>query len=388
MTKRESKRTGSARIELLSAVTRPPLGGASRNGYSTARGPIIIEAMSTQSTSSWDLRSLPASLLVPLASLLLGALLMTPATAAERKLAIAIHGGAGVISRDQLGPDQGASYLQGLEEALDAGYAVLESGGSSLNAVITAVRLLEDNPLFNAGRGAVLNHEGRAELDASIMWGKDLSAGAVSGVQRIRHPIELARRVMENSPHVMLYGAGAEEFAATQGLEFVDNEWFITPTRRRQLERVLRGATQPRQELSGLGTVGAVAVDAAGNVAAATSTGGMTNKRWNRIGDAPIIGAGTYANNQSCAVSATGHGEYFIRSVVAYDVCALVEYRGLSLAEAADEVVQKKLRARGGEGGIIAVDPLGNVVLEFNSPGMFRGLRDSSGQRDVAIYEK
>jgi beta-aspartyl-peptidase (threonine type) len=313
---------------------------------------------------------------------------MTPATAAERKLAIAIHGGAGVISRDQLGPDQGASYLQGLEEALDAGYAVLESGGSSLNAVITAVRLLEDNPLFNAGRGAVLNHEGRAELDASIMWGKDLSAGAVSGVQRIRHPIELARRVMENSPHVMLYGAGAEEFAATQGLEFVDNEWFITPTRRRQLERVLRGATQPRQELSGLGTVGAVAVDAAGNVAAATSTGGMTNKRWNRIGDAPIIGAGTYANNQSCAVSATGHGEYFIRSVVAYDVCALVEYRGLSLAEAADEVVQKKLRARGGEGGIIAVDPLGNVVLEFNSPGMFRGLRDSSGQRDVAIYEK
>lgn len=312
----------------------------------------------------------------------------TSSSAAERKLAIAIHGGAGVISREQLGPDQGAIYLRGLEEALDAGYAVLETGGSSLDAVVAAVRLLEDNPLFNAGRGAVLNHEGIAELDASIMWGKDLSAGAVSGLRRIRHPIDLARRVMENSPHVMLYGAGAEEFAAMQNLEFVDNEWFITPTRRAQLERVLRGATKPRQELSGLGTVGAVAVDAEGNVAAATSTGGMTNKRWNRIGDAPIIGAGTYANNQSCAVSATGHGEYFIRSVVAHDVCALVEYRGLSLADAAREVVQKKLRERGGEGGIIAVDPQGNVVLEFNSPGMFRGMRDSSGLRSVAIYEK
>lgn len=316
------------------------------------------------------------------------ALATGPTLAAERKLAIAIHGGAGVISREQLGPDQGAIYLRGLEEALDAGYAVLEAGGSSLDAVVAAVRLLEDNPLFNAGRGAVLNHEGIAELDASIMWGKDLSAGAVSGLRRIRHPIDLARRVMENSPHVMLYGEGAEEFAAMHSLEFVDNEWFITPTRRAQLERVLRGATQPRQELSGLGTVGAVAVDAEGNVAAATSTGGMTNKRWNRIGDAPIIGAGTYANNRSCAVSATGHGEYFIRSVVAHDVCALVEYRGLSLADAAHEVVQKKLRERGGEGGIIAVDPQGNVVLEFNSPGMFRGMRDSSGLRSVAIYEK
>lgn len=306
----------------------------------------------------------------------------------ETMIAIAIHGGAGVIARDQLGPDNGAQYHRGLEEALDAGYAVLASGGSSLDAVSTAVRILEENPLFNAGRGAVLNHEGIAELDASIMNGKNLAAGAVAGLRRVRHPIDLARRVMENSPHVMLYGAGAEEFAAGQGLEFVPNEFFITPTRRQQLDRVLRGASKPKNELQGLGTVGAVAVDTAGNVAAATSTGGMTNKRWGRIGDAPIIGAGTYANNASCAVSATGHGEYFIRSVVAHDICALVEYKKLPLREAAREVVQRKLVERGGEGGIIAVSPRGEVVMEFNSPGMFRGMRDSGGRRMTAIYEE
>ncbi|MFZ9905215.1 MAG: isoaspartyl peptidase/L-asparaginase family protein [Steroidobacteraceae bacterium] len=306
----------------------------------------------------------------------------------KRPLAIAIHGGAGVIAREQLGPDDGASYRAGLAEALDAGYAVLERGGSSLDAVTTAVRILEDNPLFNAGRGAVLTHEGQAELDASIMTGHDLKAGAVAGVKRIRHPIDLARKVMEDSPHVMLYGAGAEEFASSRGFEFVPNESFITPQRQRQLERVLQGRTQPRNELSGLGTVGAVAIDAAGNLAAATSTGGMTNKRWGRIGDAPIIGAGTYANNASCAVSATGHGEYFIRSVVAYDVCALMEYKGYSLDRAATEVVKGKLVERGGEGGIIAVDRAGNIALEFNSPGMFRGMRDSAGRREIAIYEK
>jgi beta-aspartyl-peptidase (threonine type) len=308
-----------------------------------------------------------------------------PATA-PRRIAIAIHGGAGVIPRDQL-TDGGMVYRTGLEEALDAGYAVLEQGGSSLDAVTAAVRLLEDNPLFNAGRGAVLANDGRAYLDASIMDGKDLAAGAVTGVTTVRHPIDLARRVMEKSPHVMLAGDGAEEFAGLQGLERVPNEWFITPTRQRQLQRVLTGATAPRNELQGLGTVGAVAVDAAGNVAAATSTGGMTNKRWGRIGDAPIIGAGTYANNASCAVSATGHGEYFIRSVVAHDICALVEYKGWTLARAAREVVQGKLLRLGGEGGIIAVDPQGTVVLEFNSPGMFRGVRDSTGRRQVAIHE-
>ena len=310
------------------------------------------------------------------------------AAAKPRRLAIAIHGGAGVISREQLGPDGGAVYHAGLQEALDAGYAVLEKGGSSLDAVTTAVRILEDNPLFNAGRGAVLAHDGRAYLDASIMSGKDLAAGAVTGVTTVRHPIDLARRVMEDSPHVMLSGEGAEEFAGERGLERVPNEWFITPTRKQQLERVLRGATAPRNELQGLGTVGAVAIDAQGHLAAATSTGGMTNKRWGRIGDAPIIGAGTYANDASCAVSATGHGEHFIRSVVAHDICALVEYKGWSLQRAAAEVVKGKLVQRGGEGGIIAVDAKGEVVLEFNSPGMFRGMRDSSGRRMTAIYER
>ena len=339
------------------------------------------------------LRPLRHAALVAMASILTVSTAATAApSAAEqpatpRRLAIAVHGGAGVIAREQLGADGGAAYRQGLEAALDAGYAVLEAGGSSLDAVTTAVRLLEDNPLFNAGRGAVLAHDGRAYLDASIMSGKDLSAGAVTGVTTVRHPIDLARRVMEDSPHVMLSGEGAEEFAGLKGLERVPNDWFITPTRRQQLDRVLQGRSAPRNELQGLGTVGAVAVDARGDVAAATSTGGMTNKRWGRIGDAPIIGAGTYANNASCAVSATGHGEYFIRSVVAYDICALVEYRGWSLERAAKEVVQGKLVQRGGEGGIIAVDPQGNLVLEFNSPGMFRGLRDSSGRRMVGIYE-
>ena len=339
------------------------------------------------------LRPLRHAALVAMASILTMSTAATAAASAAeqlatpRRLAIAIHGGAGVIAREQLGADGGAAYRQGLEAALDAGYAVLEAGGSSLDAVTTAVRLLEDNPLFNAGRGAVLAHDGRAYLDASIMSGKDLSAGAVTGVTTVRHPIDLARRVMEDSPHVMLSGEGAEEFAGLKGLERVPNDWFITPTRRQQLDRVLQGRSAPRNELQGLGTVGAVAVDARGDVAAATSTGGMTNKRWGRIGDAPIIGAGTYANNASCAVSATGHGEYFIRSVVAHDICALVEYKGWSLARAAKEVVQGKLVQRGGEGGIIAVDPQGNLVLEFNSPGMFRGLRDSSGRRMVGIYE-
>ncbi len=339
------------------------------------------------------LRPLRHAALVAMASILTVSTAATAAPSAaeqpatSRRLAIAIHGGAGVIAREQWGADGGAAYRQGLEAALDAGYAVLEAGGSSLDAVTTAVRLLEDNPLFNAGRGAVLAHDGRAYLDASIMSGKDLSAGAVTGVTTVRHPIDLARRVMEDSPHVMLSGEGAEEFAGLKGLERVPNDWFITPTRRQQLDRVLQGRSAPRNELQGLGTVGAVAVDARGDVAAATSTGGMTNKRWGRIGDAPIIGAGTYANNASCAVSATGHGEYFIRSVVAYDICALVEYRGWSLERAAKEVVQGKLVQRGGEGGIIAVDPQGNLVLEFNSPGMFRGLRDSSGRRMVGIYE-
>jgi len=303
-------------------------------------------------------------------------------------ITIAIHGGAGVIAREQLGPDGGQAYRDGLAAALDAGYAVLENGGSSLDAVSAAVRLLEDNPLFNAGRGAVLNHEGEAELDASIMDGRDLRAGAIAGVKHVRNPIDLARRVMEHSPHVLLHGSGAEEFALQQGYTLVPNDYFRTPARKAQLERILRGQAQPKNELAALGTVGAVAVDRAGNVAAATSTGGMADKRWSRIGDSPIIGAGTYADNASCAVSATGHGEFFMRKVVAYDVCAMMQYKGWSLERAAREVVQTKLKEFGGEGGIIAVDAKGNAALEFNSPGMFRGVRDSKGRREIAIYDK
>jgi beta-aspartyl-peptidase (threonine type) len=321
-----------------------------------------------------------------LVGLLLLAAAAGAASAEQRMLAIAIHGGAGTIPPAELSGDQAAAYRAGLGAALDAGYAVLEKGGSSLDAVTAAVTLLEDNPLFNAGRGAVLTHDGDASLDAAIMEGRELRAGAVAGLRHVRNPIELARRVMEHSPHVMLVGAGAEEFALEQGMDLVPNSYFETPARRAQLERVLRGDARPLNELSALGTVGAVALDAQGTVAAATSTGGMTNKRWGRVGDSPIIGAGTYANNASCAVSATGYGEFFIRYAVAHDICSLVQYKGWSLERAAREVVQAKLKPVGGDGGIIAVDPAGHVVLEFNSDGMFRGMRDSKGQRLIGIY--
>jgi beta-aspartyl-peptidase (threonine type) len=300
--------------------------------------------------------------------------------------AIAIHGGAGTLPRAEMTPDQEAAYRAGLAAALDAGYAVLEGGGTSLDAVTIAVRMLEDDPLFNAGRGAVLTHEGTVELDASIMDGRTLAAGAIAGVAHIRNPIELARAVMEHSPHVMLIGTGAEEFAHTRNIAFVANDYFKTETRKAQLRRVLVGDTRPANELSALGTVGAVARDQAGNLAAATSTGGMTGKRYGRVGDSPIIGAGTYADNGSCAISATGHGEYFIRTAVAHDICARVAYGGATLQEAADAVVMQRLAKLGGEGGIIAVDASGQVVMSFNSEGMFRGARSSGGKREIAIY--
>ncbi|MCB1623561.1 MAG: isoaspartyl peptidase/L-asparaginase [Pseudomonadales bacterium] len=298
-------------------------------------------------------------------------------------------------------PDREAEYGAGLEAALDAGYAVLEHSGSSLDAVTTAVELLEGNPLFNAGRGAVLNFQGVAELDAAIMDGKDRRAGAVAGLRHVQSPIQLARKVMDNSPHVMLVGAGAEEFALTQGMRFVPNEYFLTDARRAQLQRKRERESDSESghagragqvlhteanDLSAFGTVGAVARDLEGNLAAATSTGGTTGKRWGRVGDSPIIGAGTYADNASCAVSSTGHGEYFIRSVVAHDICARVAYGKLTLAEAADEVINRKLRSMGGDGGVIAVDSRGNLVLEFNSESMFRGARSSDGRREIAIY--
>jgi beta-aspartyl-peptidase (threonine type) len=301
--------------------------------------------------------------------------------------AIAIHGGAGTLSRHETSPEHESLYLRGLDAALDAGFSLLEAGASSLDAVTAAVVLLEDNPLFNAGRGAVLNRDGVAELDASIMDGATLAAGSVCGLRHIRNPVTLARRVMEASPHVMLVGEGAEDFARSQGVELVSNEYFRTPARQNQLHRLLQGQAERENDLvaHSMGTVGAVAVDARGNVAAATSTGGMTAKRWGRVGDSPIIGAGTYASNAGCAVSATGHGEYFIRTVVAHDICAQMQYAGLPLAQAVQNTLAR-MKALGGNGGVIAVTPDGELVLDFNSEGMFRGARTSAGRREVAIH--
>jgi beta-aspartyl-peptidase (threonine type) len=341
---------------------------------------------------------------------------LPPACAADAQtIAIVVHGGAGVINRAEMTLEREAHYRAGLEAARDAGYAVLESGGTSLDAVTAAVRTLENDPQFNAGIGAVLNRNGEAELDASIMDGKTLQAGAVAGIMHVRNPIELARAVMEKSPHVMLAGRGAEEFALKQGFAFVPNEYFRTDARRRQLERAQeeeakkkpgtsssnanphsleREAARPVASLAPppepfpdtRGTVGAVALDRNGNLAAATSTGGMTNKLPGRIGDSPLIGAGTYANNASCAVSATGDGEYFIRAVVAHDVCALVEYKRVTLEAAVRTVIHEKIEGMRATGGVIALDTGGHIVMDFNSGGMFRAARDSNGRREVAIY--
>jgi L-asparaginase / beta-aspartyl-peptidase len=320
------------------------------------------------------------------------------AEAAGPRAVLVIHGGAGTIRREQMTPERDREFRAALTAALQAGYRVLQGGGSSLDAVVAAINLMEDNHLFNAGHGAVFTSDGRNELDASIMDGSTLAAGAVAGVTRVRNPINLARAVMERSPHVMMAGAGAETFAEQQGLQMVDPSYFRTQSRwdalqrAREQERIelSEDARQP-QAASDLddfkfGTVGAVALDRAGNLAAGTSTGGMTNKRWGRIGDAPIIGAGTYADNASCAVSATGHGEYFIRSVVAYDICARMLHGGLSLARAADAVVMRTLVERGGTGGVVAMDRRGNFAMPFNTPGMYRGWIDEQGRATVMIY--
>jgi beta-aspartyl-peptidase (threonine type) len=299
---------------------------------------------------------------------------------------IAIHGGAGAVPRHTLTAERERRYRDGLAAALDLGYATLEKGGSSLDAVTAAVRSLEDNPSFNAGCGAALTRDGAAELDAAIMEGRQQRAGAVAAVRHVRNPIELARRVMEKSRHVLLVGAGAEEFALEEGLALVPNAYFRTEERMAQLESERSG--RPVSDLlpSSQGTVGAVALDEAGDLAAATSTGGMTNKRQGRVGDSPIIGAGTYAKNGVCAVSATGHGEYFIRAVAAHHICAAVEYRGLSLSEAVRELLHQRLRELGGSGGVIAIDRDGRIVTDFSTEGMFRGARDSSGRRVIDIY--
>ena len=310
------------------------------------------------------------------------------AAAPPAPVAIVIHGGAGVIERSKMTAEHAAAYRAGLAAALDAGYAVLERGGTSHDAVVAAVRHMEDDPQFNAGRGAVLDEGGDAELDAAIMDGAGPRAGAVAAVYHVKNPIELARLVMDRSPHVLLVGDGAEEFALEQGVALVPRGYFRTEARTRQLEEERRAAAARAAGSAGsMGTVGAVALDRTGNLAAATSTGGLSNKHRGRVGDSPLIGAGTYANNESCAVSGTGDGEYFIRQVVAYDVCALVQYRHMALAAAVHEVVQVKLRRTGGEGGVIALDRAGNIAMDYNSAGMFRGARDSRGRREIAIYQ-
>ena len=302
-------------------------------------------------------------------------------------LGIVIHGGAGTLPRAEMSSDAEQKYRAGLAEAIDAGFAVLQGGGTSLDAVTRAVVLLEDNPLFNAGRGSVFTLDGRNELDASIMEGHTLKAGAVCGLTRIRNPVELARAVMEKSEHVMLAGAGAEQFASSQGIPFVPQNYFHTPERWQQLERIRSGEFGlSGHTISHVGTVGAVALDTHGHVAAATSTGGMTGKRFQRIGDSPIIGAGTYADDRSCAVSATGHGEIFIRAAVAHDVCARMRFGGCSVGEAARQVIFGELAALGGEGGVIAIDPRGEIAMEFNSEGMFRASRKAGEETQIAIY--
>ncbi|WP_417689200.1 isoaspartyl peptidase/L-asparaginase family protein [Pseudidiomarina sp.] len=333
-------------------------------------------------------------------STLLPALLLATALngaaigAEDAPFSIAIHGGAGTITRADLSAEQEAAYQAKLTEALNAGHAILADGGTSMDAVVAAIQIMEESPLFNSGRGAVYTFDGEHELDASIMDGASLEAGAVAGVKTVRSPIELARAVMEKSVHVMLSGAGAEQFAEEQGLELVDNSYFNTERRLEQLERAREklGVADKQAYLAlddkyKMGTVGAVALDQHGNLAAATSTGGMTAKRYGRIGDSPIIGAGTWADNASCAVSATGHGEYFIRYHVAADICSRVKYLKQSVVQAGDAVIHDVLLPAGGTGGVIIVDAEGNVHMPFNTEGMYRASRVGNGEINVAIYK-
>ena len=299
---------------------------------------------------------------------------------------LVLHGGAGVW-RNELTPEREKESREAMRMALVAGQAILRTNGTSLDAIEAALRILEDSPVFNAGKGSVLTSEGTVEMDASIMEGATKKAGAVASVKRIRNPVSAARRVMEHSPHVMMVGEGAERFAKEQGLKLEPPRYFITPFRREQWERAKKLKTG-RAEIparEAIGTVGAVALDARGNLAAATSTGGMLNKRFGRVGDSPIIGAGTYANNATCAVSATGHGEYFIRSVVAYDVAALMAYKGASLRDAGDQVL-RKVGELGGRGGFIGLDRQGNVTMPFNTEGMFRAVVRANGEMSIAVF--
>lgn len=317
------------------------------------------------------------------------------ATAADSErpaYAIVIHGGAGTIRKAQLTDEAEQAYYDALNAALDVGEAILQAGGSSRDAVEQTVMFLEDSPLFNAGKGAVFANEGHNELDASIMDGASLNAGAVGGLRQVKNPIRAARAVMEQSDHVLLTGSGAEQFAIEQGIDTVSPDYFFTQDRWDALQRAKtkeenRSGTLEVPGDNKFGTVGCVALDQAGNITAGTSTGGMTNKRYNRFGDVPIIGAGTYADNKTCGVSCTGHGEYFIRYAVAHDLSALMAYRGMSLSAAASHIIHEKLMPAGGGGGLIAVDKDGNITMPFNTSGMYRGYA-KPGEREVGIFEE
>ncbi len=304
-----------------------------------------------------------------------------------KKIALALHGGAGTILKSTMSPEKEIRYKNALQTALELGYDVLAKGGSSLDAVELTVISLENCPLFNAGKGSVFTNDGSHQMDASIMNGKNLDAGAVCGINGVKNPVQLARMVMEKSDHVLLSGGGAEKFGKLMNVPFEDEKYFFDQFRFDQLQEIRSTDTfQLDHSDKKFGTVGAVALDQFGNIAAATSTGGMTNKRFDRIGDSPIIGAGTYANNSTCAISCTGHGEFFIRAVVAYDVSCLMEYKGLSLNEACALVVNSKLVKLGGEGGLIALDATGECVLAFNSDGMYRAWKSASGNTGIEIY--
>jgi len=320
----------------------------------------------------------------------------------QKKYVLVIHGGAGTILKSQMTPEKEKGYTDALNEALEKGSAILNQGGSALDAVEASVRILEDNPLFNAGKGAVFTNEGKNELDASIMNGKTLAAGAIAGVTTIKNPISTARAVMEKSPHVMMTGRGAEQFAKEQGQEIMDPSYFYTEDRWKGLQRAKQDDAetiivdsitkqsllkQPENKDYKYGTVGAVALDQHGNLAAATSTGGMTNKKFGRIGDSPIIGAGTYANNKTVAISGTGWGEYFIRLVMAKTISDMMEFGKMKLKPAADEMIMKRLPALGGDGGLIAVDKDGNIAMPFCTEGMYRGYVKEGGKKVVLIYK-
>jgi len=315
---------------------------------------------------------------------------------AEPKFGLVIHGGAGTILRKNMTPEKEAKYRAVLAEAIQVGHEILKAGGSSQEAVERTINIMEDSPLFNAGKGAVLNSNASIELDASFMEGKSLGAGAISGVRTVKNPISAAIKVMEASPHVMLSGSGADAFASEQGLEIVSPDYFLTERRINALKEVQKASFISKSNhkyqstdfinQQRYGTVGCVALDIFGNLAAGTSTGGMTNKKWNRIGDAPIIGAGTYANNETCAISSTGWGEFFIRTVVAHDISALMEYKRLSIQDAAYEVIHNKVAKLGGDGGVIGIDSNGNMMMEMNTPGMYRAKMDAQGKMEVKIY--